>query len=248
MGEAQNAWDAYGEWEASVAKRLPDYCQNTWEDMDSTLKANLYALFAPLERDGGPVPVDVAEAARAAAEEIEPAAVLCYVSGGKAFFTTKPLSEQWGDDWNDSPYEHNAGEPYWPCWHNHPRHRYSPTSKRGWKSGTKEPLDVGELCRCASCLRDWHEDGTPTWRVYQVFWEGPFDEPNDGTINSRYSVEDINSGAVAWLRPSRYSDWEGKRKQAIPAGTTYAEFMRIVTEAGGCVYVPAVAQKAMEDL
>jgi hypothetical protein len=38
---------------------------------------------------------------------------LCYISGcGKAFFTTQPLSEQWGDDWNDAPYEHNAGYPY----------------------------------------------------------------------------------------------------------------------------------------
>lgn len=38
---------------------------------------------------------------------------LCYVSDAKAYFTTKPLSEQWGDDWDDAPYEHNAGEPYY---------------------------------------------------------------------------------------------------------------------------------------
>lgn len=29
-----------------------------------------------------------------------------------AYFTSAPLEEQWGDDWNDAPYEHNAGEPY----------------------------------------------------------------------------------------------------------------------------------------
>jgi len=39
---------------------------------------------------------------------------LCYVDDCYAYFTTKELSEQWGDDWNDAPYEHNAGSPYSP--------------------------------------------------------------------------------------------------------------------------------------
>ena len=38
--------------------------------------------------------------------------ILCYVKRGWAWFTTAPLKDQWGDDWNDAPYEHNAGEPY----------------------------------------------------------------------------------------------------------------------------------------
>ena len=42
---------------------------------------------------------------------------LCYVdSNNTAWFTTQPLTgpnKQWGDDWDDSPYEHNAGEPYY---------------------------------------------------------------------------------------------------------------------------------------
>lgn len=37
---------------------------------------------------------------------------LCYVDGQKAYFTTQDVKEQWGDDWNDAPYEHNAGTPY----------------------------------------------------------------------------------------------------------------------------------------
>jgi len=39
---------------------------------------------------------------------------LCYVDGRDRFawFTSIPLADQWGDDWNDAPYEHNAGEPY----------------------------------------------------------------------------------------------------------------------------------------
>jgi len=39
-------------------------------------------------------------------------AVLCYVREPWAYFTTQNLKDQWGDDWNDAPYEHNAGEPY----------------------------------------------------------------------------------------------------------------------------------------
>lgn len=41
---------------------------------------------------------------------------LCYVDGNNtAWFTTQPITgpnRQCGDDWDDSPYEHNAGEPY----------------------------------------------------------------------------------------------------------------------------------------
>jgi hypothetical protein len=38
--------------------------------------------------------------------------ILCYIGGQAAYFTTKSLEDQWGDDWNDAPYEHNAGTPY----------------------------------------------------------------------------------------------------------------------------------------
>ena len=44
--------------------------------------------------------------------EMRDSAVLCYVCGPWAYFTTRELGEQWGDDWNDAPYEHNAGRPY----------------------------------------------------------------------------------------------------------------------------------------
>jgi hypothetical protein len=40
---------------------------------------------------------------------------LCYVDGRRAYFTTQDIDDQWGDDWDDVPYEHNAGRPY--CWH-----------------------------------------------------------------------------------------------------------------------------------
>lgn len=36
---------------------------------------------------------------------------LCYIDGQKAYFTSD-FEKQWGDEWNDKPYECNAGEPY----------------------------------------------------------------------------------------------------------------------------------------
>lgn len=141
--------------------------------------------------------------------------VLCYVNGSWAWFTSKPLSEQWGDDWNDAPYEHNAGRPYEPCWHNEPEH----VAKRGG------------LCKCQSCVRDWNIDGTPRWSIIRVAWEGPFVTPDDGCPNSRFSVEAINAGAIAWLRTEDRSP-----HIAIPAGTTVGDFVRLVLQAGGKIY------------
>lgn len=38
---------------------------------------------------------------------------LVYCEESWAFFTTREdWQESWGDDWNDAPYEHNAGRPY----------------------------------------------------------------------------------------------------------------------------------------
>jgi hypothetical protein len=37
---------------------------------------------------------------------------LCYIDDNWAYFTTQELVDQWGDDWNDAPYQSNAGDPY----------------------------------------------------------------------------------------------------------------------------------------
>lgn len=49
---------------------------------------------------------------------------LCCVDGRVAYFTTQPVHQQWGDDWNDAPYEHNAGSPY--TWDSHDAARGEP--------------------------------------------------------------------------------------------------------------------------
>lgn len=139
--------------------------------------------------------------------------VLCYVKDQWAWFTTQPLSDQWGDDWNDAPYEHNAGDPYGPVWHNLPEY----VEKRG------------ELCRCGACVRDWNEDGTPKWRVYKIAWDGSFEEPCASHWNSPYSVQAINQGAAPWL---------ASESVKISAGVTMVEFCELIRCGGGTVYLP----------
>jgi hypothetical protein len=143
--------------------------------------------------------------------------VLCYVSGPWAYFTSRPLSQQWGDDWNDAPYEHNAERPYEPCWHNLPR----------------EVAKRGKLCTCQSCVKDWNIDGTPRWSIVKVAWDGPFATPDDGYANSPYSVEQINAGHAPWLRTSDDYRTPGV---AIYAGAPLVDFIRMVQGAGGKVW------------
>lgn len=118
---------------------------------------------------------------------IDLTAVLCYVDPPWAYFTTLPLSEQWGDDWDDAPYEHNASPPHGP-----------------------------EVVRVAyySC----HSTPAALCRS-----------------NSRYSVQQINSGAVAWLA----AEFE-KDVQPILAGTTLQDFVKIIHASEGVVYFPHV--------
>ena len=153
---------------------------------------------------------------------------LCYVDGPWAYFTTQDLKRQWGDDWNDAPYERNAGTPYGPCWHN------QPTMLHHNHRGHVEP---GKLCRCSCCVKDWNEDGTPKFGILKVAFTGDLETPDAHCTNSDYSVEMINRGAVAWLVSPSYSD----KQVAIPAGTGLCEFQELVLEAGGMVYYPIVS-------
>ena len=134
--------------------------------------------------------------------------VLCYVDGSFAYFTTQSLSKQWGDDWDDAPYEHNAGEPYTPT-------VYHYSDERG---------DV-------KSERDWNADGTPKWEIVKVAFDGDFSAPRDGVQNSRWSVRDINKKCVPWL-VRMYG-----KKVMIWAGTKLSDFKRLVKSCGGSVYM-----------
>lgn len=129
---------------------------------------------------------------------------LCFIDGdpysdyGRAFFTEKDVKDQWGDDWNDKPYEHNAGYPY--------ENDYN-APEQGVKNG------------CGIY---------PKIEIKRVYFElDNCKTPCYGTINSSYSVKDINSGVVAWI-------WNDNFK--LFAGTTMEEFIKTIKENGGKIY------------
>lgn len=138
--------------------------------------------------------------------------VLCYVDGPWAWFTTCPLERQWGDDWNDAPYEHNAGEPYeWRPYLAEPR------------PDGREPIAEYRLMRLA-----WHGPlSTPEERRCDI-------EP--GSMNSPWSVQAINRGETAWLAPS---SWDRPAEPiVILAGVSLVEFTKLAVRAGCTVYAP----------
>jgi len=135
---------------------------------------------------------------------------LCYVDGNVAYFTTRePFTDQWGDDWNDAPYQCNAGSPNEPCWHNN----------------AEEQAKRGKVCTCDCCRTDWNEDGTPKWEVVKVWWAGPWAPPG---YEPYRSVEEINDGACPWLIPLDWSE-----AKPIIGGTTLSEFSFLVMAGGG---------------
>lgn len=104
---------------------------------------------------------------------------LCYVDSEEwsgepitLYFTElDDISKQWGDDWNDRPYEHNAGEPY--------EYDYS-QPEQGVENG---------------------RGIYPKIDIYKIMVAGGYDilTPRTNMTNSPYSVEDINKGTVPWL-------------------------------------------------
>ena len=93
---------------------------------------------------------------------------LCYVDDNILFFTDN-FKGQNADDWNDRPYEHNAGRPY------------------EWDDRLNEEENMKRGYGHIKLIAFDHYDG---WNIRQ---------PKDGHYNSPYSVEDINKGAVPWL-------------------------------------------------
>ncbi len=63
---------------------------------------------------------------------------LCYIEEPWAWFSTRPPTEEWGDDWNDAPYESNAGRPYGRdasltrVAYEHPAYQTPAGQPRGW--------------------------------------------------------------------------------------------------------------------
>lgn len=126
---------------------------------------------------------------------------LCYVDGQKAWFTDN-FEKQWGDDWNDKPYECNAGEPY-----------------NSWSELIEDNEDIFKR----------------KYKHHQIKLKTLYFETNDWSEQKpcdmgRFSVEDINKGTIAWVHTDEFN---------ILAGTEIEEFIKIIKENGGKIYMEA---------
>ncbi len=125
-----------------------------------------------------------------------------YIKGEReyyAYFTPIPLEEQWGDDWNDAPYEHNAEIPY---------------DDIVTKTHNRNGLEIVDE-------REFYDIIQIPFAIRSYSYKLPRDY---GYYNSPFSVDMINSGAVAWI----YDPADGKMKNmtAINAGCTIYEFLK----------------------
>jgi hypothetical protein len=95
---------------------------------------------------------------------------LCYIEGNQAFFTTQDIEKQWGDDWNDVPYEHNAEEPY------------------RWREGSNEPPWE---------IKSLFFDVRPGWlkRPHEGYFSSPYSVQS---INAKAVPWLMGEGIVVW--------------------------------------------------
>lgn len=101
---------------------------------------------------------------------------LCYIDENKAWFTNN-FEKQWGDDWNDKPYEHNAGYPY-----------------DSWSELIEDNEDMFK--------REYKSHEIKHKTLY--FETNSWSEQKPCDYGS-FSVEDINSKKVAWLHTDDYN-------------------------------------------
>jgi len=138
---------------------------------------------------------------------------LCYIDRPWAYFTTRrPFADQWGDDWDDAPYEHNAGEPY--CW-------LPGVSVR--VDGVSQRLQNPE----------------PKWDVAKVAFESDLAPPCEmARFNSPWSVQMINAGEQAWLLDPKYGHRpESERWERVAeAGMAFEDFSVLIVARGGRIY------------
>lgn len=130
-----------------------------------------------------------------------------YISGEQeiyAYFTPLPLEEQWGDDWNDSPYEYNAGLPY---------------------DDVTDEVKESETCPGVKYVSKSHE--ITIIRIPFIIKSWNTKLPKDYGYNSPFCVDDINRGAVAWMYDY---NWETKKSIVIHAGENPLQFKKKLKE------------------
>jgi len=116
-------------------------------------------------------------------------------------FTTKPFSELRGDDWNDAPYEHNAGFPY------HTPDEFGKTFLVSVPHYSPE-----------DCDEDVENPPMSEWDILN----------EDNRCGLSFSVYDHLSGVCAWMKKyeahSSYSP-----ESVLDAHTTFVQFIERIS-------------------
>lgn len=144
---------------------------------------------------------------------------LCYVDSSEymgepmtLYFTElDDVTKQWGDDWDDKPYEHNAGTPYTEDYNK--EEMYVKDGK-----GYYPPIDIYKIVVDAD---------------YNII------TPRTNQLNSPYCVKDINECVVPWLTITDKDDNSvfikagTKLKDVIDILTKSLPYVEIYTELRG---------------
>ena len=114
---------------------------------------------------------------------------LCYIEGNFAYFTND-FEEQWGDDWNDVPYEHNAGEPY--------THNGTEVDKLAFYSELSTPAEIAGLNSSYS-VQDINE-GKVAWLSGMSYTTGEYIEVKAGVTMTEFIDVMLRSGGEIFLK------------------------------------------------
>lgn len=96
-------------------------------------------------------------------------------------YFTNDMEKQWGDDWDDAPYEYNAETPY---------------------DSETDILQVPVCIDYYKLMKAYEDDEAyeEVLREYPNYNKADIKLPRDwGGCNSPFCVMDINAGAVAWI-------------------------------------------------
>ena len=116
------------------------------------------------------------------------------------FYFTNDMEKQWGDDWDDAPYEYNAETPY---------------------DGETDMLQVPVCIDFYKLMKAYEDDEAyeEVLRKYPNYGKADVKLPRDwGGCNSPFCVDDINGGAVAWLYATLRKGYSVWKHIAIHAG------------------------------
>lgn len=86
---------------------------------------------------------------------------LCYCTAAWAYFTDQPLDKQWGDNWGNASYEHNAGTPY--------SHDGQVIHKVAWDGPFELPGE--NMCNSSYSVQRINQGAIP-WLVTSRWFEG----------------------------------------------------------------------------